>query len=365
VNFTIPSADLRRMIDRLKPCRGVGPWVGRFDLYGAPDLLVASTGETVSAEVSSRVETADDDAVTLPLAGIEAWLAGVDGTVTVEQDDTIVTFTTDDASLPVPLAAPEHEPALPPAPRETLPLPEAVWPALARVSWAARRMDANPPTAYNMLHVIPGSVWASDDKGFAMVAIPEVGKDVSFYPELADVLRFMSLEDTKVTVDEDRRLHLTDSHGRYVLPTFAGSVPSIGSLSRFTDALNRHVTFNRKELHDALGFLKALMAPDSNRVLASFEFGVCVLEVTTTNDQPATREVSCGSGAEGVNLGFNLATMRAALASLHGEKVTLDVADGQLPIVMREGDYTALLMPIKGGAPARARDRASARKPRF
>ena len=51
-------------------------------------------------------------------------------------------------------------------------------------------------------------------------------------------------------------------------------------------ATSFRVSFNRKEMMDALSFLKSLMADDSERVIVSFGEG-CLLEVETKDDQPA------------------------------------------------------------------------------
>lgn len=386
MNFTIPAADLRRMVDRLKLTRG-REWFGAFEIDPDParwHLVATSQGETVGstawAEMSGDQLAGNGDRFCVPLSRLDAWLSGVDGDVEIFTEGGLVHFATDDASLPLP-TVPEVDPhplptvsprgwvtykgnpVLPPLPDEALPLPLDIWQALSRVSWATEPVGGGAPDFKNVLHVTPGLIWASDGKKLAAVKA-DTASAVSFYPELVDVTKTMDLEATRVTVDGDRRLHLTDGMGRFVLPTWAGSVPNIAPLivdaeGRLTD----RVTFSRKEMIDALARLKTLMAPDSTRVILSFEFGVVVLEVETADDHPSTREVAC-KGAEGRTIAFNLANLRSALAALIEDDATLELGTDSSGAMFHEGDYTALLMPIRGAAPARAKHR-KVLKPRF
>jgi hypothetical protein len=369
MNFTIPATDLRRMVDRLKLTRGQ-QWFGLFLVYGDDDLIVRSSGEVVSAEVYTSevwIDRPEGDLpyrVALPLHRLDAWLSGVDGEVRATQDGSVVTFETDDASLPVP-TVPGYEPMLPPVPSEALPLPGEVWEALSRVSWAARPFSNSPPTWRNMLHVSKRRVWASEDHRSAMVNIPEHDTPISFYPDVADILRTIDTETMVATVDRERRLYLSDQYGRYVVPTFCDEVPDDALLDRLeaiADANTHRVSSNRKEMMESLSFLKSLMANNSERVIVSCDEG-CLLEVVTADDHSATWELPCTGHAP--RIGLNLSNLRSALGTLSTEEATLHLGGERAPVMMKEGGYTALVMPIVGGAPARARHRKALAKPRF
>jgi hypothetical protein len=357
VNFTVSSSDLRKILERLKVGRGRDLWAGHLYLDGDDGHLVATTVSPDGVGVEAFADTADYDLgeATIPLGELDSWLAGVDGDVTAELDTflDVLTFSAADAALPVPTIA-DHETALPSEPDQELALPDAVWPALRRVAWAADQ-DSDRTKWKAMLHLAPGYAFATDSYKMAMQAVEGLDEQVALYPEAAAILREMDMASTRVTVDRNRRIHFADDRGRFVVPTYAGTdSPPLSTMHNVMGSVqaDETLTVNRKELHDALGRLGPLrekQGDGAKRVWLVPNGLTLTLMVRTDHGQLATREIGCTGNAGPICV--NLTFLRSSLEAIGADDVVLAIDGEKLPIKMTEGDYSAVLMPIRGDIP--------------
>jgi hypothetical protein len=362
MSFTVEASNLRRAVERMKPAQTAQTaWAAKFS-WADDELSLQTVGYNLSAIATVPAEAREIGVADLPLGKLHAWLSVTNGEVTVEPDGDLVWFTTPDAELQVPTY--DAELAQVPTCLDGAPvLPDEAWEAVQRVAFAAEPMMAQTsPGMKNMLHVQGEHVWATDGYSYAQIRLPGNHASVSFYPELAGVLRLL---DNPVTVlDDQARLHLTDVTGRYIVSTFAGEVPDIpnsfGRLWSYEPV--GAATFDRQELRDTLTALNKVRVHDSPRVAAKISDNRCELSVDT-GDGSSTRTISVDCPVE-FNVAVNLRYLDEALAAFRGERVTVSFGTDRQPLMMAEDDLVVVVMPILESGlsrpPRRARTKVAA-----
>lgn len=71
------------------------------------------------------------------------------------------------------------------------------------------------------------------------------------------------------------------------------------------------------------------------------------VEVTARSEKVGSAVVRYDAGGPEVSVGFSIEYMRDALALLSGEDVTLEIHGEKDPILIREGDFLAVVMPMR------------------
>lgn len=367
MSFIVQASDLRLAVERMKPAQTAqSVWAAKFT-WADGWLTVETVGYNLSAVATIPAEAQEIGVADLPLGKLHAWLSVTDGEVTVEPDGNLVWFTTPDAELQVPTYDAELA-QVSPGPNAGTTVSDRVWDAVQRVAFAAQPLTAQTsPGMKNMLHVQGEHVWATDGYSYAQVRLDN-DASVSFYPELAGVLRLVARSESPLScwdcIDDQGRLHVADEVCRYVVSTFAGDVPDLPS--RFGKVINYDpagkATFDRRELRDALAALNKVRVHDSPRVIARISDGRCELSVDT-GDGSSTRTVAVDCPVD-FNVAVTLRYLDEALAAFRGEQVTISFGTEEQPLTMAEDDLLVAVMPIKQSGlsrpPRRARAKVSA-----
>jgi hypothetical protein len=360
MSFTVAADRLALLVDRMKPLQAGGaPWAVHM-VWADDEVFMEAAAFNVGAYAAVPAEVDEIGAVNLPLTKLAAWLDHVEGEIRVEAGEAGLTFLSDEADLPV-FYYGEEIGGLPDEPGDHMALDPGVWHAISRVAFASDHMPVDKaPDWRHMIHLGKGVVWAGSDlSAIASVEVPLNEHTVSIYPEVAKLVKLLG-DGIRTKVDATKRLHISDSVGKYVVPTFRGSVPNVPSLVLDPICGDRRpkakVTVPRKDLLDALTAIRAVQVSDSFRLTVALEDEGLRLEVETGNG-PATRFVAADHDSPGTLTCTRLGSFRGMVAGSKSTEVTVYLGDDRTPQVVIEDDYVALCSPIVSQALARPKNR--------
>jgi hypothetical protein len=351
VEAIIEKGALKAMVDRLKLAKGQ-TWVASFRLHD--ELLEAVSIGSAAVETEAPVDFYEhrDESVsfTIALPELDRWLGGVKDQVTISKDETMVTFSTEDAELPI-CEVHDGFAVMPALPDEKLSLPANAWNAVESIAWAADKRDQS--THRGTLNIGDGVIWATDMYRAAIVEMDELDADLSFAPGLAGALDFLDPASMEVRTDERGNVHLFNDASRFVIPTFIGTRLQVAHVRKMAQPDVGHdiVTFDRTAILEALKHLKGLQSDKESAVWLTFGERL-TLTVITGDSTPTTRQLDYDGAAAIETIAFNLESFTPALGSLVDDEVTMELTSEKAPARMREGSYTALIMPNATKAPA-------------
>jgi DNA polymerase III sliding clamp (beta) subunit (PCNA family) len=337
MNITLSKQDMTNMLARLRLAKTRLWWEATFWVTDN-DLLAISTDMDTYVSAYVQVESrGGNDAVTIPLAAVDKWLKGLKGDVTITNDEHTVTFTCGNATLPVPVG--ESLIRLPDLPDEKLEAPAETWAAVQRVAYARGKDDARP-TLTN-IHLRDGRVFATDSYKLAVVDMPGV-PNLSVHPKIIDVFKVAG--SMSFSVDRST-LHISDERGRFVLTGCDNEPPNIQPLLAMGE--RTEATFDRKTLVGLVKQLDGLRNKKANKPVV-FTFtgdGNVTLSTVTPDEQTVT--VGMTFDGQSCDFAVNPQYLLGILNSLTTDHVTFHVADALKPLFFVEGNYTALLMPVR------------------
>ena len=347
----IEKGALKAMVERLKLAKGQ-TWTATFKLYD--ELLEAVSIGSAAVECEAPVDFYEhrDEPITFTIAlpELERWIGGVKDQVTVSIDEHVVTFSTDDAELPIPEI---HDgfAVMPALPDEKLNLPATAWHAVESVAWAADKRDLS--THKGTLNIGDGVIWATNLYRAGIVEMDELDANLSFAPGLAGALDFLDPAAMEVRTDERGNVHLFNETSRFVIPTFIGKRLEVANVKSMAQAEAGHdvVSFDRGEMLESLKHLKGLQSDKESAVWLTMGERM-TLTVITGDSTPTTRQIDYDGAAGIATIAFNLESFVPSLQSLIDDEVAMELTNEEAPARMREGSYTALIMPNATKTPA-------------
>lgn len=306
---------------------------------------------TVSCTVPADIDPKFDVCVNAALlqkivrqaAGPLTFTAG-DGDVTVTWARTVAilnTFPVDEFPKPPPVTGP------------TFTLSTADIDTIRRISAFSSTDDARPIlTGLRFSRAYPAGIAATDSY---RLGVAELDADLPEEPFLlpSRVARFLprliETEEATVTVgDKDVQIDVAEISIRSTL--IAGEFPPLERLiPKKTTPVTCKVTFNRADLHQAAR-TAGIMAIDATPVRLEFDGNtarvVCLQR--DVGQLSSTVDIKKLKGdPPGQTCAFNVRYLQDLLSVPDSDDVTLEINDHLKPVILRDGRWTLLLMPVR------------------
>jgi DNA polymerase-3 subunit beta len=266
--------------------------------------------------------------------------AGPEITISADGDDIVISS---DGVLRVRTYNPEDWPNVPPASGTRVEFDARTLNAFRLIAHAASRDNTRSPILQGIRIQSTGWVAATDSHRLAAHRIPE-GLPNTVLPAsfLTGVLPHVKT--CAVEIDDIRATLSTDTTS-WTIRQIAGNYPAWEGLLTDTD---QRIVFDRETMLGALNRLDILV--DSNVPVVKAEAASDGLRLSIRTDLGDMEQIIEAKSDYAGTFGLNPRFLNAALNVITDEQVTIEIVDNMKPMMIRSGDLTQLIMPIRFAA---------------
>lgn len=342
----VEASELASALDRLKPTKC--PAVEMRPHAGGITLM--SSGVDLSIDTEA-VATASGDVVRVSAAPLATWASRVEGTVTAEFADRSVTFNAKRSKLRLGvMPSDDGSSYIWSAERGTEPidLSPSVWESIKRCAPASSQDDGK--AQFKSVNLEDGYVWATDSYRFHVIAEPTLAP-LGFIPVPATALgalKVLDLGSVQASRAGRNQLHLSDGRTHVVIVLLATEpfkpAEKLRQLVPHADKRRYRLTVGRKAAAEALDAVASL----TTEARIALRFDGQTLTLSAGQDgRDASFEVDASGDPWPGGSGANKAHLSDLLDVLTSDEVTLEWSSSKLPVVVLDGGFTGLLMPVR------------------